>query len=104
MKNLILRGAKGTVFWLSLIFMLFLTAVSLVSTAYFNQADFYGEHPRYRMDNILINLIFIFLVLAVLVFLNAKGILEKIPIKGLAAAAVLVVIAASILWVRGGHT
>ena len=45
MKNLILRGAKGTVFWLSLIFMFFLTAVSLVSTAYFNQADFYGEHP-----------------------------------------------------------
>ena len=104
MKNLILRGAKGTVFWLSLIFMLFLTAVSLVSTAYFNQADFYGEHPRYRMDNILINLVFIFLVLAVLVFLNVKGILEKIPVKGLAAAAALFVIAASILWVRVSHT
>lgn len=104
MKNLILRGTKGTVFWLSLIFTGFLTAVSLVSTAYFNQADFYGERPRYRMDNILLNLVFILLVLALLVFLERKKILEKIPVRILAAAAVLFVIGVSILWVRVSHT
>ena len=104
MKNVILRGGRGIVVWLSIAFMLFLTIVSLVSTAYFNQSDFFGERPRYRMDHLLINLIWIAFVLAVLYFLNKKRVLEKIPVKILAAAAVIFVTAVSILWVNVSHT
>ena len=104
MKKMILRGTRGIVLWLSLLFFLFLTAVSLVSTAYFNQSDFYGERPRYRADFVLFHLLFIFLILAVLAFLNRRKILERIPVRALAAGAVIFVIAASILWVRVSHT
>lgn len=87
MKKMILRGTRGIVLWLSLLFFLFLTAVSLVSTAYFNQSDFYGERPRYRADFVLFHLLFIFLILAVLAFLNRRKILERIPVRALAAGA-----------------
>lgn len=104
MKNVILRGTKGMILWLSIIFMSFLTAVSLVSTAYFNQSDFYGEHPRYRMDHVLINLAFLLFAAAVLFLLYRRKILRQIPIKILAAAAVLCTIGLSILWVRVSYT
>ncbi len=104
MRNRILRGTRGMILWLSVAFLFFLTAVSLVSTAYFNQSDFYGEHPRYRMDFLPFNLLFIALILAVLFFLSKKKIFEKIPVRILAAAAVLFVVAASVLWVNVSHT
>lgn len=103
MKKFILQGAKGTVFWLSLVFMLFLTAVSLFSTAYFGQVPG-PEHILYSMDFIPANLLFLVLVLAVFYLLDRKNMLERIPIKGLAAGTVLFVTAASILWICVSHT
>ena len=103
MKKFILQGAKGTVFWLSLVFMLFLTAVSLFSTAYFGQVPG-PEHILYRMDFIPANLLFLILVLAVFYLLDRKNMLERIPIKGLAGGTVLFVAAASILWICVSHT
>ena len=104
MKDLILRGARGTILGLSLILMTFLTVISFVSTAYFNQSDFYGEHPRYRMDPVLLLLLVLILVVSVLFFLYRKKMFHRIPIRIFAAAAVLCTIAASIVWVRISHT
>lgn len=104
MKKFVLRGAKGTVFWLSAVFMLFLTVVSFFCTTYFERTEFHLERPLYRTDNILINLLFVVLILAVLYVLDRKRILDKISVKWLAAAAVLFVTAVSILWVNVSYT
>ncbi len=104
MKNFVLKAAKGTVFWLSAVFFLFLTVVSLIATTYFNRHEFYRELPLFRSDNILIHLIFLILILSALCFLNAKGILERIPLKILAVAAAIFVTALSILWVNVSFT
>ena len=100
MKKLILRGTRGIVLGLSLLFFLFLTVVSLVSTTYFERGKYYLEKPEYCMDFLPAHLIFIALVLTALLFMNRKQLFDKLSVKVLAAVVVIFVTAVSILWVR----
>lgn len=104
MGKKLLGAARGLVCWLAILLFGFLTAVSLFSTTYFTTDSSFGERPEYRMDFVLLNLIFLVFAAAVLYFINKSGILERISVRGLAAAAVLFVTGVSILWIQVSHT
>jgi len=104
MKEGLLKFANRGVFWLSLLFMCFLTTVSLISTTYFNTETSFAEIPRYRTDSLFLNLIILAVFLGILCFINRKIDLEKIPVKILAAGAVIFVTGVSILWIHVSHT
>ena len=104
MRKRLLNFANQAVLWLSVLFMGFLSVVSLVSTSYFTKDTSFAERPQYRIDNILVNVLFLVVFLGILYVINRKLDLEKIPVKILAAAAVLFVVGMSLLWVTVSHT
>lgn len=104
MRERLLKIANQTVVWLSLLFLGFLTMVSLVSTSYFTNESSFAERPEYRIDNILLNVLVIAVFLGILFWINKKWDLEKIPVKVMAVAAVLFVTGVSILWVQVSYT
>ncbi len=104
MQKKLLRMADGVVLWLSILLFGFLTAASMISTAYFTPDSSYGERPEYRWDNIPLNLLFLAAVVGILYIFYKKQIFEKISVKALAAVAVLFVIGMSLLWIQASHT
>lgn len=104
MQTKLLRIADGVVLWLSLLLFGFLTAASFVSTTYFTADSSYGERPEYRWDLIPVNLLVLTVIVGILYILYKKQIFEKIPVKVLAAVAILFVIGMSILWIQVSHT
>lgn len=104
MQNKLLQMADGMVLWLSILLFGFLTAASLLNTAYFTPDSSYGERPEYRWDNIPLNLLFLAAIVGILCIFYKKQIFEKISVKALAAVAVLFVIGMSILWIQASHT
>lgn len=104
MQNKLLRVADGVVLWLSILLFGFLTAASMLSTAYFTPDSSYGERPEYRWDVIPLNLLFLAAVAGILYILYKKQIFKKISTKMLATIAVLFVIGMSVLWIRASHT
>lgn len=104
MQNKLLQMADGMVLWLSILLFGFLTAASLLNTAYFTPDSSYGERPEYRWDNIPLNLLFLAAIVGILYIFYKKQIFEKISVKALAAVAVLFVIGMSILWIQASHT
>ena len=104
MQNKLLRVADGVVLWLSILLFGFLTAASMVSTAYFTPDSSYGERPEYRRDVIPLNLFFLAAVVGILYILYKKQIFKKISTKMLAAIAVLFVIGMSVFWIQASHT
>lgn len=104
MQNKLLRVADGVVLWLSILLFGFLTAASMLSTAYFTPDSSYGERPEYRWDVIPLNLLFLAAVAGILYILYKKQIFKKISTKMLAAIAVLFVIGMSVLWIQASHT
>jgi len=104
MREQLLKFAKQTVVWLSLLFMMFLTVVSLVSTSYFTKESSFSERPEYRMDFVFFNLLFLIVFLWVFYLIHKKWNLEKIPVKLFAAVAVIFVTGISILWIHVSHT
>ncbi|MEI3525157.1 MAG: hypothetical protein V8Q27_02725 [Eubacteriales bacterium] len=69
MQNKLLRVADGVVLWLSILLFGFLTAASMLSTAYFTPDSSYGERPEYRWDVIPLNLLFLAAVAGILYLL-----------------------------------
>ena len=104
MQNKLLQMADGMVLWLSILLFGFLTAASLLNTAYFTPDSSYGERPEYRWDNIPLNLLFLTAIVGILYIFYKKQIFEKISVKALAAVAVLFVIGMSLLWIQVSHT
>ena len=104
MRTGILNFGKNAILWLSIFFIGFLCLVSLVSTTYFNAETSRAEHPRYRMDGLHWNLLFLILFFLFLYFLNRKKLLERISVKILAFIAVCFVVGVSLLWVAVSHT
>lgn len=104
MKEYLLQFARQIVFCLSLLFLGFLSIVSLISTAYFDQSSSFAETPQYRMDSFLMHFLFLGLFLGILFLLHRFYDWNKIPVKKLAAFAVLFVTGVSILWVEISHT
>ena len=104
MQNKLLQMADGMVLWLSILLFGFLTAASLLNTAYFTPDASYGERPEYRWDNIPLNLLFLTAIVGILYIFYKKQIFEKISVKALAAVAVLFVIGMSLLWIQVSHT
>ena len=104
MQNKLLRVADGVVLWLSILLFGFLTAASMLSTAYFTPDSSYGERPEYRWDVIPLNLLFLAAVAGILYILYKKQIFKKISTKMLAAIAVLFVIGMSVFWIQASHT
>ena len=109
MRQRILSFGKYLVLVLSVILMFFLSAVSLVSTAYFNKENFgeeskIAEHVYYRTDSLALNLLAVAFIVLILYFINRKFGLEKIPTKVLAAAAVFYTILVSVLWMFAAST
>ena len=104
MRTGILNFGKNAILWLSIFFIGFLCLVSLVSTTYFNAETSRAEHPRYRMDGLHWNLLFLILFFLFLCFLNRKKLLERISVKILAFIAVCFVVGVSLLWVAVSHT
>ena len=104
MQNKLLRVADGVVLWLSILLFGFLTAASMLSTAYFTPDSSYGERPEYRWDVIPLNLLFLAAVAGILYILYKKQIFKKISTKMLAAIAILFVIGMSVLWIQASHT
>lgn len=109
MRQRILSCGKYLVLVLSVFLMFFLSAVSLVSTAYFKKENFgeeskIAEHVYYRTDSLALNLLAIAFIVLMLYFINRKFGLEKIPTKILAAAAVIYTILVSVLWIFAGST
>ena len=104
MQNKLLQMADGMVLWLAILLFGFLTAASLLNTAYFTPDSSYGERPEYRWDNIPLNLLFLTAIVGILYIFYKKQIFEKISVKALAAVAVLFVIGMSLLWIQVSHT
>ena len=104
MQNKLLRVADGVVLWLSILLFGFLTAASMLSTAYFTPDSSYGERPEYRWDVIPLNLLFLAAVVGILYILYKKQIFKKISTKMLTAIAVLFVIGMSVFWIQASHT
>ena len=104
MQNKLLRVADGVVLWLSILLFGFLTAASMLSTAYFTPDSSYGERPEYRWDVIPLNLLFLAAVVGILYILYKKQIFKKISTKMLTAIAVLFVIGMSVFWIQVSHT
>lgn len=104
MQNKLLRVADGVVLWLSILLFGFLTAASMLSTAYFTPDSSYGERPEYRWDVIPLNLLFLAAVAGILYILYKKQIFKKISTKMLTAIAVLFVIGMSVFWIQASHT
>ncbi|MCI8374548.1 MAG: hypothetical protein HFI29_03810 [Lachnospiraceae bacterium] len=104
MENRILHVGKQTIIWLSILFIGFLTVISLLSTAYFSKETSFAEHPQYRMDSVLLNGLFL---LAALFFcywflkgMRTEGSGEKI----LVLLVTVFVIGVSLLWTAVSHT
>ena len=100
----ILGLGKRAVLWLSICLLGFLTLVSLVSTSYFNAETSFGEHPQYRTDSWILNLLFLAAFFAVLYAADRRFHLDRLPTNMLAAAAVLFVAGVSILWIETSYT
>lgn len=104
MRNWMLTASKNIVLWLSVLFLGFLSVVSLVSTTYFNTESSFAERPAYRWDNVLLQVLMLALVLLILFWFDRKGILKRLNTKWLAMVAVLFVTGLSFLWVKVSFT
>ena len=100
MRKIVLRLSERTVFWLSVVLMGFLAVVSLISTTYFNTSDFLPETPRFRMDNILLNVISAAVFAAVVYIFCKIRAFEKIKTEKAAIAAALFVLIIGIIWIN----
>lgn len=100
----ILRIGKQIVLWFSVLFVGFLCQVSLISTAYFNTETSLAEHPQYRMDSLVYNILF-FAVFYLLLFMVSRRVrVRQIPMKALLIFSVGFVIAVSLIWVKISYT
>lgn len=104
MRNRIIYVGKQTVVWLSILFLSFITVVSLISTTYFNTETSFEEHPQYRLDHILLNGLFLFAALLFCFWCLKKKKNGKWGEKPWVYLAVLSVIGVSLLWAGVSHT
>lgn len=104
MRQWLLKFGKQLVFWLSVLFLGFLTTVSLVSTTYFNAETSFEERPSYRLDFLPLNLLLLALVFLFLWQVGRRIDWDRISEKWICAAAVLFVTGVSFLWIFVSHT
>ncbi len=100
----ILKLGKRIVLWLSIFLLGFLSLVSLISTSYFTKETSFGEHPLYRTDLWILNLLFLAAFFALLYIIDKKLYFRRFSTKMLAWAAVIFVTGVSILWIEVSHT
>lgn len=90
--------------WLSILWLGFLSVVSLVSSAYIDKEDFLAEHICYRRDNLFVNLLVLGIFFLALWWFEKRIGIERLNTKFLAALSVSFVVAMSVIWIFISYT